>query len=165
MAVDAGWSKQEIGAAVVTVGTVAALLGAAAGGGVHRLLNEPRALAAAAALQGATCVPVALASAWGAPRLFTTAAIACEHFASGLGTTVLFAALMSATRPSRAGLHYTVLTSANALGIGVAGLVAGALADRIGKTPVLWGSALVCLAPLLAIARWDEAARASAAEP
>ena len=64
--------------------------------------------------------------------MLTTIAISIEHFGSGLGTTVLFAALMSATRPADAGLHYTILTSANAMAIGVGGLVGGLIADRAG---------------------------------
>lgn len=164
MAVDAGWSKVEIGAAVVAVGTVSGLIGAGLGGVVHRTMRETRALAFAAIAQAVTCVPVALACMAGAPKGLTTAAIACEHFASGLGTTVLFAALMTATRPSQAGLHYTVLTSINSLGIGVAGLLAGALADRLGKTFVLWLSAGLCLLPLMPLRNWADSARASAAE-
>ena len=92
----------------------------------------------------------------------TTVAIALEHFGSGLGTTVLFAALMTATRPADAGLHYTVLTSANALAIGIGGLFGGLLADHAGKTVTFIVATVVCLAPGALLPRWDEAARASA---
>ena len=47
---------------------------------------------------------------------------------------MLFAALMSATRPADAGLHYTVLTSANALAIGIGGLLGAGIADLFGKS-------------------------------
>ena len=43
----------------------------------------------------------------------TASTIAVENFTSGLGTTILFATLMTATRPTDAGRHYTFLTTAN----------------------------------------------------
>ena len=128
MAVDHGWTKQQIGAAVVSVGSAAALVG------VERLH---------------------------APIGLTTAAIALEHFGSGLGTTVLFAALMTATRPANAGVHYTVLTSANALAIGFGGLLGGVCADLAGKSVTFVAATLVCLLPAVLLPRWDHAARAS----
>jgi hypothetical protein len=91
----------------------------------------------------------------------TTVAIAFEHFGSGLGTTVLFAALMTATRPADAGLHYTVLTSANALAIGVGGMLGGIFADLTGKLVTFVIAMVVCLLPAILLPRWDEAARAS----
>jgi predicted MFS family arabinose efflux permease len=162
MCVDAGWTPVQIGWAVVTVGTVCALVGAAAGGVLHRAVGEPTALAASGILQATVCVPLVIASRLGAPHGLTTFAIALEHFTTGVGTTVLFAALMSATRPSNAGLHYTVLTSANAVAIGLGSTLGGVLADRIGTTATFALAGVVCLAPLPLVGRWREAARASA---
>ena len=76
------------------------------------------------------CLPLIAVERLHAPLGLTTFAIWLEHFGSGFGTTILFAALMSATRPADAGLHYTILTSANALAIGLGGLIGGILADR-----------------------------------
>jgi MFS transporter, PAT family, beta-lactamase induction signal transducer AmpG len=163
MAVDYGWSKQQIGAAVVSVGSASALVGAAAGGLLHRQLREKRALAVSLAIQALVCAPLVVVERLHAPLGLTTAAIALEHFGSGLGTTVLFAALMTATRPANAGLHYTVLTSANALAIGLGGLIGGLCADLVGKLFTFALATLVCLLPGVLIARWDEAARASRA--
>lgn len=164
MAVDAGWSSRDIGAAVVTAGTVAGLVGAATGGAAHRVLGEPRALRLAVLLQALACAPLAAVAAAGAPRVATTLVIAAEHFASGLGTTVLFAALMSATRPRDAGLHYTILTSANALGIGLGGLAGGLVADRVGLPVTYAISAGVAIAPLALLTRWEALAEGSRAE-
>jgi predicted MFS family arabinose efflux permease len=161
MAVDYGWTKQQIGAAVVSVGSASALAGAATGGLLHRALREKRALALALIVQAFVCAPLVLVERLHAPLALTTVAIGFEHFGSGLGTTVLFAALMTATRPADAGLHYTVLTSANALAIGLGGLVGGLLADHVGKLVTFVVATLVCLAPGILIPRWDEAARAS----
>jgi predicted MFS family arabinose efflux permease len=110
------------------------------------------------------CLPLILVDRLHAPLVLTTAIFAFEHFASGLGTTVLFAALMSATRPADAGLHYTVLTSANALAIGIGGLVGGAIADWQGKSATFAVAAIVCVVPLLALRRWNESVEASRAE-
>ncbi len=163
MAVDYGWSKQQIGAAVVSVGSVSALAGAAAGGAVHRWIHEKRALAFALVVQALVCAPLVMVDRLHAPIGLTTFAIASEHFGSGLGTTVLFAALMSATRPANAGMHYTVLQSLNAFAIGIGGLVGGILADRIGKEATFAIATVVCILPGFLLFRWDEAARASRA--
>jgi MFS family permease len=107
-------------------------------------------------------LPLVVALKLGVPLGWTTASIATESFVSGLGTTVLFAALMSATRKADAGLHYTLLTSANTIAIGVGGQLGGSLADRIGKTAVLVLSAIACVLPLALLPRWRAAAKASA---
>jgi predicted MFS family arabinose efflux permease len=164
MAVDYGWSKQQIGAAVVTVGSVSALLGAAAGGALHRVVREKRALVVALFFQALVCVPLLLVDRLQAPIGLTTAAIALEHFGTGLGTTVLFAALMTATRPSDAGLHYTILTSANSLAIGVGGTLGLVIADLAGKSTAFALATVVCLLPGFLLSRWDEAALASRGE-
>jgi predicted MFS family arabinose efflux permease len=161
MTVDYGWTKQQIGAAVVSVGSGSALLGAAAGGLLHRLVHEKRALIFALFVQALVCAPFVVVDQLHAPLKLTTGTIALEHFGTGLGTTVLFAALMTATRPADAGLHYTVLQSANALGIGVGSLFGGLLADHVGKSATFVIATFVCLAPGVLLLRWDEAALAS----
>lgn len=161
MCVDAHWTDREIGVAAVTLGTACGLVGAACGGLLHRRLGEPRALAVAAVAQAGACLPLVFAALAHTPRGLTTVAIAVEHFASGVGTTVLFAALMSATRPANAGLHYTLLTSLNAVAIGVGGIVSGKIGDRLGFAPAYAIAALVCLAPVLLVPRWRAAAAAS----
>ncbi len=163
MVVDAGWSERTIGLAVVSAGTAAGLVGAAFGGLVHRLLGESRALAVAGLFQAVTCLPLTGAALLGVPRELAIGAIALEHFASGAGTTVLFAALRSATRPANAALHYTVLTSANALAIGLGGVVGGVLADRAGFAATYLVAGALAAAPLALIPRWRRASAASAA--
>lgn len=161
MVVDYGWTRQQIGSAVVSVGSVSALVGAAAGGVLHRALRERRALTVAMVFQALVCAPLVAVDLLHAPLGLTTVAIAIEHFGSGLGTTVLFAALMTATRPADAGLHYTVLTSANALALGVGSMMGGLLADRTNKVTTFAVATVVCLAPAFLLSRWDDAARAS----
>jgi len=161
MAVDYGWSKHQIGWAMVTVGSVSALLGSAAGGLLNRVMREGRALYVALFVHAAVCAPFVLVDLLHAPLGLTTFAIAAEHFGTGLGTTVLFAALMTATRPADAGLHYTILTSANALAIGIGGVIGGTIADRAGKLVAFAIASVVCLLPGLLLPRWAAAAVAS----
>lgn len=163
MVVDARWSTREIGVTVVTAGTVSALVGAGVGGLVHKKLGDARGLLFAGVVQAAACLPLIAAASQSVPRPLTIAAIAVEHFASGLGTTVLFAALMGATRPANAGLHYTVLTSANALSIGLGGVLGGKLGDRLGYPVTYSIAAVLCLAPLWLLSRWRTASLASSA--
>lgn len=163
MTVDYHWTKEQIGIAVVTFGTGGALVGSLAGGAVHRLVKEKRALLFAGVLQALVCLPLIVVDRLHAPLGLTTAVFAFEHFASGLGTTVLFAALMSATRPADAGLHYTVLTSANALAIGIGGFVGGVIADAHGKSATFAAAAMASALPLLLLRGWEKSVDASRA--
>lgn len=161
MAVDYGWTRHQIGAAMVTVGSASALAGSAAGGFLHRFAREKRALPIALVVQALVCAPLVLVDRLHAPLGLTTFAIGLEHFGSGLGTTVLFAALMTATRPADAGLHYTVLTSANALAIGVGSQLGMLSADVLGKSATFAIATVVCLLPGVLLLDWDRAAEAS----
>lgn len=160
--VDLGWSQESIGAVVVTLGTGASLLGAALGGVLHRALGERRALGVAAVAQALTVLPLVAAFGRASPRWVTTAAVAAEHLGSGLGTTVLFAALMTATHRERAAVHYTVLTSLNAVAIVGGGFVGSVVADRVGVVAAVVLAGALCLAPLALLGRWNEHAAASA---
>jgi len=162
MLVDAKWTNDQIGLAAVTLGISAGLLGAAVGGLLHRVMKERTALVMAGILQAIMVVPLVISLKLGVPLGWTTLSIATESFVSGLGTTVLFAALMTATRKADAGLHYTLLTSANAIAIGIGGQLVGSLADKLGKGMTLMLAAMACILPLALLGRWDRAATASA---
>jgi MFS transporter, PAT family, beta-lactamase induction signal transducer AmpG len=163
MLVDAKWTNDQIGIAAVTLGISAGLVGAVFGGILHRIMQERTALAVAGVMQAIVCVPLVIALKLGVPLVWTTLSIATESFVSGLGTTVLFAALMTATRKADAGLHYTVLTSANAVAIGIGGQIGGSFADKLGKGTILTVAAIACALPLLLLPRWNRATAASAA--
>jgi predicted MFS family arabinose efflux permease len=162
MPVDAKWTPEQIGLAVVIVGTTCGLAGAGVGGFLHTRLSERTCLAISALLQALVCVPLLMAHARGAPIAWTSAAIAVESFASGMGTTVLFAALMSATRRADAGLHYTLLTGSNAIALWIGGIAGGFIADRLGKPTAFVAAAIVCLMPISLLRDWDRARSASA---
>ena len=161
MLVDAGWSHEAIGGLAVSLGAAAAVIGSILGGALHRVLGERKALQVGAVLQGLAILPLVAASARGCPHGLTSAAVAVEHAASGLGTAVLFAALMSATQRERAALHYTVLTSLNALAIGVGGMGGAILGDLAGPRVAFLASAALCLAPWALFRAWEAHAKAS----
>jgi predicted MFS family arabinose efflux permease len=162
MPVDAHWSNEQIALSVVIVGISCGLAGAVFGGVMHTRVSERSALAIGAIVQALTCLPLLVALKTGVPVLWTSVAIGTESFASGFGTTVLFAALMSATRKSDAGLHYTLLTGANALGLGAGGMIGGAVGEHWGKEAAFVAAGVICLLPLGLIVRWNEARDASA---
>lgn len=164
MVVDGGFTDAEVGLVVVTLGAAASFAGAVLGGLLHRRLGEPRALAASAVLHAVAVAPLVVVERAGVPFAATAACVTLEHLASAAGTTVLFAALMSAARPSAAGFHYTLLTSLNALAIGLGGQLGGGLADRLGRAPVYALASALCLVPLAFVRRWRASAAASAAE-
>ena len=162
--VDQGWSRASIGAVVVTLGTGASVLGAVLGGVLHRVKKEPSALAIAAVVQAVTVIALAVAFALGSPRGLTAAAITAEHLASGLGTTVLFAALMSATDRARAALHYTALTSLNAVAIVLGGVLGSLVADHFGVVVAMAWAGALCLVPCVLLGPWAAHAARSARE-
>ena len=155
MLVDHGWTREAIKDAVVLYGTGASIFGAALGGLLHRRVREARALGIAAVAQAASMIPLAMAAAQGAPRDITLAAIIAEHLASGLGTTVLFAALMSATNRERAALHYTVLTSLNAVAIASGGYAGSITADVAGLSAAVALAMVLSVAPCALLFRWS----------
>lgn len=159
---DFHWSHERIGSAAVIVGSASALAGAAAGGFLHRTLDDRRALLLSCILHTLACVPLVFVAALRAPYAFSTVAMGIEHFVSGLGTTALFAALMSATRPADAGLHYTTLTSANALGMGIAAWAGGAFADRFGYVSAFVLATGLAAMPVVLLQNWNRSSEASA---
>lgn len=156
--VDAGWSKERIGALAVSVGTLAAVAGAFAGGVTQRRLGDGRSLRIACVLQSLVCLPL-LVLVTHAPRVgWVSVALALEHAASGFGTTVLFAALMGAVRREDGALQFTALSTANALSLFAAGSLAGLLADRWGVGVVFLLAAVVSVVVLPLLGRFAGAA-------
>ena len=154
---DGGWSKERIGTLAVSVGTVAGVAGALLGGLVHRRLGDRRALLFAAIAQAVACAPLVLVVTHVSEVPWVTAALAAEHAASGLGTTILFAALMGAVNRTQAALQFTVLSTANALSLAAASAFAGALADLVGVRPVFVLGAVLSLAVVVLLRGWDAA--------
>jgi alkylhydroperoxidase family enzyme len=113
-------------------------------------------------VQAGSMLPLLAAASPGATHGVTLAAIVAEHLASGLGTTVLFAALMSATHRERAALHYTVLTSLNAAAIALGGYAGSVTADVAGMPAAVGLAMALCLAPCALLSGWSRHAARSA---
>jgi len=171
MLADLGWTPARVGFAVVTVGTVASLVGSATGGWIYHALGERRALVLGCVAQSVAIVPLVFLPLTGAPYVLSTVAIALDHLASGVATTALFAALMTATNREAAATHYTVLTSMNVVALATGGMLGGIAADLLAKVlqserlaeSVVFGLSVMGAAlPLYFVRGWDQAARASA---
>lgn len=149
---DVGLSLRELGWLLGTVGFVAGLLGALAGGALVTKLGRRRALIWFGVAQTASVAGyLALALARPAHDLV---AIACaaEHFASGLGTAALFTAMMDWARPHHAATDYTVQASAVVISTGLAGVAGGVLADALGYSGLFAVAAALCVLATLAAA-------------
>jgi predicted MFS family arabinose efflux permease len=162
--VDAGWSQGSIGWVAVNLGTGAAVLGSVLGGFLHRPLGDRRGLCLAAVLQALSLLPLLAAWATHFPRGLTAFALASDHLASGVGSTMLFAALMRATRLDRAALHYTLLTSLNALALALGGFLGAGLGQGVGPGPTFTVAVGLCLFPLWFLRGWEAQVEASASD-
>ncbi|MBI5512947.1 MAG: hypothetical protein HY909_04220 [Deltaproteobacteria bacterium] len=164
MLVDAGWSQASIGWVAVNLGTGAAVAGSLLGGFLHQRLGDRRGLSLAAVLQAVSLLPLLVAYGTGLPRGLTALALVSDHLASGAASTMLFAALMRATRPDRAALHYTLLTSLNALALALGGFLGAGLGEHVGLLPTFSVSVGLCLGPLWFLRGWEAQAEASAGD-
>jgi len=129
---DAGFKASQIGQWVGTWGTVASLLGSAAGG----LLATRMPVLGALAL--ASCLRVfPLGWEWwlalqGPTQTGVIAATVAEHFFGGVLTTTLFAFMMSRVDRRIGATHYTLLASVEVIGKGPSGPLAGLLYSKLG---------------------------------
>ncbi len=158
--VDGGWSKERIGTLAVTVGTLAGVGGSVVGGLLHRVLGDRRSLTAAAILQAIGCLPLFFVVGHTSQTGWVTTALAAEHAASGIGTTVLFASLMGATNPKNASLEFTVLSTANAVSLAAAGALGGAIADLGSARAAFALGTLMSLGALVFLPGWEAASKA-----
>ncbi|HEY0095856.1 MAG TPA: MFS transporter, partial [Archangium sp.] len=130
--IDAKFDVAQIGQWVGTWGTVASLLGSAAGG----LLATRMPVLGALAL--ASCLRVfPLGWEWwlafhGATETGVIAATVAEHFFGGVLTTSLFAFMMSRVDRRIGATHYTLLASVEVIGKGPSGPLAGFLYSKLG---------------------------------
>lgn len=158
--VDGGWSKERIGTLAVTVGTLAGVAGSVVGGLLQRRVGDVRALVGAGIFQTVACVPLLFVVGRTSEVGFVTCVMALEHAASGVGTTVLFAALMGATNPKSASLEFTVLSTANALSLAAGGALGGLVADAANARVGFVAGSLLSLIALFALRGWAPASKA-----
>jgi MFS transporter, PAT family, beta-lactamase induction signal transducer AmpG len=130
--VDAGFKAAQIGQWVGTWGTVASLLGSAAGGVLATRMPLLGALALASCLRVFPLGWEWLLALQGPTETSVIAATVAEHFFGGVLTTTMFAFMMSRVDRRIGATHYTLLASVEVLGKGPSGPFAGLLYSQLG---------------------------------
>jgi PAT family beta-lactamase induction signal transducer AmpG len=129
---DHGMSLEDIAWLIGTVGFLAGMAGALAGGALVTVLGRRRSLIVFGIFQVIAVAGYAYL-AFGTPtkgEFYAWAAV--EHFASGTATASLFTAMMDWSRPSSSGTDYTVQASAVVIATGVAATLSGFSAEALG---------------------------------
>lgn len=166
MLVQGGLGLEDLAWVTGTVGSGAGLVGALLGGLVVNPLGRQRALvvlglAQAAAVGAYALLPGLLAT--GSPLV--PALVGLEHLLGGMATVALFTRMMDACRPGHEGADYTVQASAVVVATGLAAVLSGVVAERVGYTAHFALSGALTVLPALGFAgygRWEQARRAAA---
>lgn len=159
MLVDMGFNFKQLGIQVTILGSLATVAGAAAGGWLTYRWGRYRALLAFGALQALTLGSYAVLSLeWSLgirPADWVVYGInAFEHLASGLATVALLTVIMDQCRHAHAGSDFTLQVSLLAITGGLAHLVAGVAAERMGYTGYYLGAMGLGVLLLVPVIRW-----------
>ena len=152
--VDLGYDMREIGWLLGMAGSVAAIVGAVAGGLLINRIGRLRALITFGVFQvvGAAGYLLAATGWWpGLGILYVVSSV--EHLASGMATAALFTLMMDRCRPSTGGTDYTVQACILVVGAGLGRFASGFSAGTLGHVAHLALGAAFTIAVLLAIAR------------
>lgn len=160
MLVDMGLDLKQIGLLVSTVGSLAALAGALAGGWLTTRIGRRPAILGFGVLQALSVALYALLPWWHAQGAAVSVAAvatlnALEHFVAGMAMAAVLTAVMDLARAEHAAADFTVQVCLLAVCGGLAALGAGALAEALGFTGyflvsgalsllLLWPAAVVC---------------------
>jgi PAT family beta-lactamase induction signal transducer AmpG len=131
--VDRGFDEAEIGVVHGTLGMLATVAGAAAGGEVVSLLGIRRALFWLGGLALGSNLGYAAAAAhpeWGRFGMYGAALV--ESFCGGLASAAFLSYLMRICQKEHAAVQYALLTALYALTGSLVALPSGAVAERIG---------------------------------
>jgi MFS family permease len=151
---DQGVSKEMIALMKGTVGSIASLAGAALGGWYAFRAGRRRALLACGLLQTASLLfYVAAAFGLGGIAMLWAGNVA-EHLLGGMATVALFTLMMDAADPDHAGTDYTLLASTVVLVGSLAGIMAAALADRVGYLVVFVLGTVLAVAGCVFVVWW-----------
>ncbi|HYO70512.1 MAG TPA: MFS transporter, partial [Archangium sp.] len=129
---DTGFKVAQIGQWVGTWGTVASLLGSAAGGVLATRMPLLGALALASCLRVFPLGWEWLLALQGPTEAGVIGATVAEHFFGGVLTTTVFAFMMSRVDRRIGATHYTLLASVEVLGKSPSGPLAGFLYSQLG---------------------------------
>jgi PAT family beta-lactamase induction signal transducer AmpG len=130
--VDLGWSLEDIGGVVGTLGFGAGMAGALLGGLLTTRLTGGRALWVLGGLQTLALASWAPIAATGANPTAVSLLVLTEHFFGGMATAALFTRMMDAADPTRAGADYSIQASTVVVATGVAATLSGISAEALG---------------------------------
>lgn len=150
---DSGFSLEDVGWLLGTVGFVSGLLGALWGGSLVNRLGRRTSLLAFGALQSLAVASYAWISFAHPDRTAVYAACALEHLASGMATAALFTCMMDWCSKESGATDYTVQASAVVIATGAASALAGFSASALGYPAHFALAAVLSLAALAVVAR------------
>ncbi len=163
--IDAGYSLSQLGLLGGVGGLTLGLTGAIAGGGFVRRFGSRPVLVGAVLVQSALLALVALSAGTDllTPAQAAPVAMIASSCVMAFGFVALYAQFMRWSDPRQAGIDFTLFQCMDAAVSMVAGLSAGALAERFGYAPFFAGAAVVALATIPAILRATRVERAGVA--
>ncbi|MCC6159063.1 MAG: MFS transporter [Deltaproteobacteria bacterium] len=148
MLVDHGFPLVEIGLAQKTVGLVAAMIGAMAGGVYTSGKGIRAGLLVGALTQPLSNLAYFAVAVSGQSRVVLYGAVAAENICGGLGAAALMAYMSSLCGTRYCATQFALLTSLFGLSRSVAGAMGGAMAERLGY-PVFFISTVALGLPAL----------------
>jgi PAT family beta-lactamase induction signal transducer AmpG len=149
--VDQGMGLAEIGWMIGTVGFAASIVGALAGGALTSWLGYYRMMAAFGILQVAGIAGYAFLAMHPESTGLLYPIVTLENCASGMATAAMFTMMMDGCRRGSEGTDYTVQACTFVIATGVATLVSGVLADRLGYAPYFLVSAVAAFSAIVPI--------------
>ena len=154
---DAGLATETIALMKGTVGSVASLAGAAAGGWFAYAVGRRGALLVAGLLQTASLGFYVAAAAGTAVVPMLWAGSVAEHLLGGMASVALFTVMMDASDPEHAGTDYTLLACAIVIAMGLANFSGAVVADARGYWPTFVAGTVLsgvgCLTLVIALDR------------
>ena len=130
--VDLGLGLDEVGWMVGTIGFVAGLLGALAGGWLAGRLRRRTALVLCAAVQAGMLATYVILAMTEPGKSAITWVIAAEHLGGGMATAALFTCMMDWCRTGQSGSDYTVQASTVVIASSLAAALSGITAQHLG---------------------------------
>ena len=151
--VDAGLGLSKIGWLLGTVGFIAGLLGALAGGALVNRIGRKQSLLLFGALQAVTVGGYALLATGTPGNVLLHAVCGAEHFIGGMATAALFTCMMDWSSSDNAATDYTVQASAVVVSTGLASTLSGFSAQALGYSGHFTLSSILSALSLLVVLR------------
>ena len=150
---DAGLDLSEIGKLLGTVGFIAGLLGALAGGALVNRVGRRRSLLWFGTLQALTVAGYAYLARGHMDRASLYGLCAAEHFAGGMATAALFTCMMDWCSSETSATDYTVQASAVVIATGLASSLSGFSAQALGYFDHFIVATVLAAVALVVVAR------------